>query len=71
MTKLQQAAQRAIATHGGLRPAARALGIDHAYLYRLRHGLKKDPSVALLARLGLERKIVYREASQCATPARP
>jgi len=46
--------------HGGLRPAARALRIDAAYLKRLRDGEKRDPGDAILRKLGLYREVVYR-----------
>lgn len=45
--------------HGGLRAAARATGVDVAYLKRLRDGEKTNPSDATLARLGLVRQIIY------------
>lgn len=47
--------RKLIAEHGGVRPAARALGIDPSYLVRLRDGTKDNPSDDTLARLGLER----------------
>jgi len=45
--------------HGGLRKAARVLQIDHAYLWRLKMGQKKNPSLSILRKLGLKREIVY------------
>ncbi len=44
---------------GGLRKAARVLEIDPAYLYRLKTGKKKNPSLLILRKLGLKREIVY------------
>ena len=41
----------------GLRPAARALGIDPSYLARLRDGDKDNPSENLLKKLGLIRTV--------------
>lgn len=61
MTKLQRIAARLIDQHKGLRRAARAVGIDHAYLYRLRHGLLTDPGDEILAKLGIRRKVTYLE----------
>lgn len=40
---------------GGLRAAARHVGIDVAYLWRLKHGRKNNPSDAVLIKLGLAR----------------
>lgn len=57
--QLQAAVQQAIDRHGGVRVAARALRIDHAYLYRLRSGEKSDPSDAVLRKLGLRRVVTY------------
>ena len=48
-----------ILQHGGLRQAARALSMDHAYLSRLLHGAKKNPSAAVLRKLKLRRTITY------------
>lgn len=45
--------------HGGLRPAARLLGIDPGYLSRLRAGTKKQPSQVVLRKLGLQRHVFY------------
>jgi hypothetical protein len=45
--------------HGGLRKTARVLQVDAAYLYRLKIGEKKNPSAALLRKLGLKRTVVY------------
>ena len=43
--------------HGGLRAAARVLGIDPAYLSKLRQGKKTNPSTQLLRRLKLQRVV--------------
>ena len=40
--------------------AARVLQMDSAYLYRLKNGIKNDPGVIILRRLGLERVVRYR-----------
>ena len=53
MSEIQKAAARLIKRHGGIRPAARASGIDPGYLYRLRHGQKTCPGAETLAALGL------------------
>jgi hypothetical protein len=60
MTRIQEAAERLIAKHNGLRAAARATGLDHAYLSRLRNGLKADPGENVLAILGLDRHVIYK-----------
>lgn len=45
--------------YGSLRAAARVLRVDHGYLHRLRDGSKKEPSHALLRRMGLRRVVHY------------
>ena len=45
--------------HGGLNAAARAVRIDHAYFHRLLSGEKKEPSAAVLRKLGLRRVVTY------------
>jgi hypothetical protein len=47
------------ARHGSLRAAGNAVGIDHAYLYRLATGEKKAPTNSALAKLGLLRIVAY------------
>jgi hypothetical protein len=47
------------AKHGGLRAAARALDCDAAYLLRLRDGEKRNPSAAMLRKLGLKKVVTY------------
>ena len=49
--------------HGSLRAAAKALDVDHGYLSRLKNGDKSNPSDELLAKLGLERLVIYRTAA--------
>lgn len=48
-----------IERHGSLREAARALGVDHVYLWRLSVGQRNNPSAALLKKLGLRRIVGY------------
>jgi len=57
---LKEAAQAHVNRHGGVRLAARALQIDHAYLARLLSGEKDNPSDSVLRKLGL-RKVVHYE----------
>jgi hypothetical protein len=47
--------------HGGLRQAARATGVDVAYLKRLRDGEKENPSESTLKKLRLKKVISYVE----------
>lgn len=58
-TALQSAVERAIKTHGGVRAAGRALGIDPAYIIRMRDGVKTRPSDAILAAVGLRKSVKY------------
>lgn len=39
--------------HGGFRSAARAVKMDHVYLWRLANGVRKQPSHETLRKLGL------------------
>lgn len=48
-----------IAQHDGIRPAARVLGIDPAYLLRLYDGEKTNPSAVILKKLGLKKVVTY------------
>lgn len=48
-----------IEKHGGLRPAARVVGINYAYLSRLGKGQKTEPTTATLKKLKLKRSVVY------------
>lgn len=61
MTKLQKAAAALIKQHGSLRKAGKASGINYAYLQRLHKGTKVNPTPAMLAKLGLEKRSTYRE----------
>lgn len=45
--------------HGGLRAAARVLNCDAAYLLRLRDGDKRNPSTAMLRKLGIKKVVTY------------
>jgi hypothetical protein len=62
MTEIKRAVERIVKKHGGLNKAGRAVGIDPPYLSRLRTGKKINPSANILKRLGIERRIVYRNA---------
>ena len=46
--------------HGSYRTAAAVLGVDHAHLWRVRHG-KKKPGKDLLRRLKLREVITYKD----------
>ena len=54
-TRIQQLQRE----HGGLRAAARAIGMSPSYMIRLRDGVKQEPSACLLRKLGLEKKVTY------------
>ena len=56
---IQVAVEKQITRHGGLRAAARAMGIAPSYLCRLRWGEKDYPDDAILRKLGLRRVISY------------
>ena len=46
------------AIYGSGRALARALGIDHAYLWRLKTGRKDAPSHTVLKKLGLRQMVL-------------
>ena len=50
--------------HGSLRAAARVVGIDPAYFFRLHSGEKIAPSVKTLRKLGLVKEVSYRLAAR-------
>lgn len=56
---LQRRVNELVRQHGGLRPAARAVQIDSAYLYRLQTGEKVSPGDFILRRLGLRSVTLY------------
>ncbi len=59
MTEIQEAAERLVQKHGGLRKAARAIGIKAPYLCRLRSGIKVNPRPAVLRKLGLKKHVQF------------
>ena len=50
--------------HGSLRAAARAMGIDPGYMFRLKNAEKMNPSDEVLDALGLERVTYYRQKQE-------
>lgn len=56
---LEEAVQNVVDTHGGIRAAARATGVDKAFISRLLRGLKTEPSEETLNKLGLEAVPLY------------
>ncbi len=52
---LQKHIQRLVKRYGSLRKAGEALGMDHAYLWRLQQGTKRGPTPKTLEKLGLRR----------------
>ena len=59
MQTLARAVRTLEERHGGLRAAARATGVDVAYLKRLRDGDKDNPSDVTLKKLGLRKEVFY------------
>lgn len=60
MTKLQRTVEALLKRHGSLRKAQAATGINYAYLQRLHKGDKVNPSAQILAKLGIEKRVTYR-----------
>lgn len=59
--KLTTAVEAVIAEHGGARKAGRALGVDFAYLLRLKSGEKSNPTEEMLKKLRLRRVVTYEQ----------
>ena len=53
-----------INAHGSVRAAAKAIGIESSYLFRLSTGEKSSPSDATLAKLGMKRVITFERIQQ-------
>lgn len=56
---LEQIVRRICDEHGGLRAAARAIGLSAPYLLRLRDGEHPNPSDVTLKKLGIRREVTY------------
>lgn len=56
---IQTAVKAIVAKHGGVRVAARAIGVNYAYLSRLQTGAKCNPTDAVLRKLGLRKVVSY------------
>lgn len=57
MNALIRAIHLAVKEHGGLRPAARALGTDPSNLHKLLRGVNNCPGKELLEKLGIVRVV--------------
>ena len=57
MNLLQKRIAAAVKQAGSLRAAARALRVDHVYLWRLHNGKKDNPRDELLRKLKLQRVV--------------
>ena len=60
MTTLSRCVNLLAVRHGGIRPLARAAGLDASYVLRLRTGEKSEPSDETLAALGLTKVVAYK-----------
>jgi len=58
---LEEAVQRIVKKHGGVRAAETATGVDKSFISRLMNGKKVSPSADTLAKLGLEAIPRYKE----------
>lgn len=65
--RLETRVAELIERHGGLRVAARAIGINYAYLSRLGKGEKTEPTTAVLKKLGLKRSVIYWRTQSTST----
>lgn len=59
MNLLTQRIKEMESEHGGLRAAARHLGVSASYLGRLREGKYDKPDKKILDKLGLTRKVIF------------
>ena len=64
MNLLQKRIAAAVKQAGSIRAAARALRVDHVYLWRLINGKKDNPGDALMRKLKLQRvvTITYKDS---------
>lgn len=58
---ISEAVQVAVDRHGGLRKAARAIGVNYAYLSRLWNGAKSNPSPQVLRKLGIVKRVTFEK----------
>lgn len=56
---IETAVKAIVLKHGGVRAAARAIGVNYAYLSRLQSGEKSNPTAAVLRKLGLRKVVSY------------
>lgn len=56
---IETAVKALVFKHGGVRAAARAIGVNYAYLSRLQSGEKSNPTPAVLRKLGLRKVVSY------------
>ena len=61
---IAQRVNELIEQHGGLRAAARVLGISAPYLQRLGQGWYDKPSPKILRRMGLMRVVTYKRIGE-------
>ena len=64
LVDLETAVKKLVQAHGGVRSAARALGLDCGYLSRLQSGQKSNPTPEVLRKLGLKRVVFYERISR-------
>jgi len=53
-------AKELIKAHGSVRAAAKRIGVNYSYLFRMASGEKLNPSGEVLKKLGLEKIVTYR-----------
>lgn len=58
-TTLKERVETLVHKYGSLRAAQEVIGIDAAYLCRLRNGEKANPSKGFLVKLGLKKVVSY------------
>lgn len=59
LVTLEDAVQKVVKRHGGVRAAERATGVDKSFISRLMRGEKVNPSAETLEALGLRAVPLY------------
>lgn len=59
MNEVQSAIATLVKHYGSYRAVQAAIGVNYAYLWRLRKGEKTEPSEDVLKKLGLVKQVTY------------
>lgn len=59
MNEIQSAVEALVKHYGSYRAVESAIGVNYAYLWRLRKGEKTEPSDDVLRKIGLVKSVTY------------